>query len=587
MSQRSVPPDHNRGSEDTEFVRRPGQTVAALIAGYLRWHGVQRMYGLCGGHIQPIWDELARLGVAIIDVRHECAAVYMAHAEAELTGRPAVALVTAGPGLTNAVTGLANASVSRAPVLLLSGRPPRPQTGRGALQELPQRAIVAPLCRAALTADRVSEVLPRLDEAVLAAAGWEAPPGPAYLDFPTDLLTEQVQPRDTADWVPAPAQPPEMRPSPADLARGGDLIAAARRPLLIAGREARAAAPELNQLLAEAGILYLDSGESRGVLPPDHPSVVSAARGRVMREADLVITLDRNLNFQLAYGSSAAFNPAARFLRVARYASQFTDNRRGDVELQCSVPAFVAALADGLRPAKLDEGWTAELREAHQAATRKLAARAREVPPGADGLMHPYRLLHEVTRFLEPDAVVIADGGDILSFARVALSVRTFLDCGALGCLGVGVPFANAAALLAPGRQVMAVIGDGSFGFTAMEIDTAVRHGLAPIYVIANNQAWNIEKTDQRQRFGGRTVGVDLPGCRYDLLAQSLGAAGRRVTNADELPEALAWAGDHAPAVLDVLVTQDAQSPDSLSGVAVVPPDQALTKWQQAEERRV
>jgi acetolactate synthase I/II/III large subunit len=201
--------------------------------------------------------------------------------------------------------------------------------------------------------------------------------------------------------------------------------------------------------------------------------------------------------------------------------------------------------------------------------------------------MHPYRLLHEVSRFLQPDAAVVADGGDILSFARVALSARTYLDCGALGCLGVGVPFANAAALLAPGRQVVAVIGDGSFGFTAMEIDTAVRHGLAPVYVIANNQAWNIEKTDQLQRFGGRAVGVDLPGCRYDELARSLGAAGRRVTNPGELPEALAWAGDHAPAVLDVLVTQDAQSPDSLSGVAVVPPDQALTKWQLAEEGSV
>jgi acetolactate synthase-1/2/3 large subunit len=567
-------------SDDPDFVRRPGQTVAALIAGYLRWRGGQRVYGLCGGHIQPIWDELARLGVAIVDVRHECAAVYMAHAEAELTGRPAVALVTAGPGLTNAVTGLANASTARVPVLLLSGRPPRPQTGRGALQELPQRAVVAPLCRAALTADRVREVLPRLDEAVLAAAGWDNPPGPAYLDFPTDLLTERVQPRDTADWVPAPAQPPEISPGPADLARARDLIAAARRPVVIAGREARAAGPQLARLLADTGIAYLDSGESRGVLPPDHASVVSAARGRAMREADLVITLDRNLNFQLAYGSSVAFSPAARFLRVARHASQFTDNRRGDVELQCSVPAFVTALAGGVSPAKLDAGWASGLRAAHLTATRKLAARARSLPPGADGYMHPYRLLHEVSRFLTPDAAVIADGGDILSFARVALSARTYLDCGALGCLGVGVPFANAAALLAPGRQVVAVIGDGSFGFTAMEIDTAVRHGLAPVYVIANNQAWGIEKTDQRQRFGGRMVGVDLPGCRYDRLAQSLGAAGRRVTTADELPAALAWAGDHAPAVLDVLVTQDAQSPDSLAGVAVVPPDQALTKWQ-------
>jgi acetolactate synthase I/II/III large subunit len=183
-------------------------------------------------------------------------------------------------------------------------------------------------------------------------------------------------------------------------------------------------------------------------------------------------------------------------------------------------------------------------------------------PSGSSRATPPtYCLLHEVGRFLEPDAAVVADGGDILSFARVALSARTYLDCGALGCLGVGVPFANAAALLAPGRQVVAVIGDGSFGFTAMEIDTAVRQGLAPAYVIANNQAWGIEKTDQLQRFGGRAIGVDLAGCRYDRLAQSLGASGRRVTSADELHEALAWARDRAPAVLDVLVTQDAQSP--------------------------
>jgi acetolactate synthase-1/2/3 large subunit len=572
--------------DDTGPVWRPGQSVAALIASYLRWRGVERVYGLCGGHIQPVWDEVAQLGITVVDVRHESAAVYMAHAEAELTGRPAVAMVTAGPGLTNAVTGVANASTSRAPVLLLSGRPPRPQTGRGALQELPQRAIMAPLCRAALTADRAREVLPRLDEALLAAAGWDSPPGPAYLDFPTDLLTEQVQPRDTADWVPAPARPPQLQPDPAGLARARDLIAAARRPVVIAGREAREAGPELDRLLAGAGIPYLDSGESRGVLPPDHPSAVSAARGRAMREADLVITLDRNLNFQLGYGSSAVFDPAARFLRVARHASQFADNRRGDVELQCSVPAFVSALASEPGPARLDKDWAAALREAHLAATRKLAERAQTMPPGADGFMHPYRLLHEVNRFLEPDAAVVADGGDILSFARVALSARTYLDCGALGCLGVGVPFANAAALLAPGRQVVAVIGDGSFGFTAMEIDTAVRHGLRPVYVIANNQAWGIEKTDQQQRFGGRTVGVDLPGCRYDRLAESLGAAGRRVTSAAELPAALAWARDHSPAVLDVLVTQDARSPDSLSGVAEVPPDQALTKWQQAEDRR-
>jgi acetolactate synthase I/II/III large subunit len=565
---------------------RPGQSVAELIAGYLRWRGVLRVYGLCGGHIQPIWDALARFGVRVVDVRHECAAVHMAHAEAEITGGPGVALVTAGPGLTNAVTGVANAQVARVPVLLLSGRPPRPQAGRGALQELPQRAIMAPLCRAALTANRVREVLPRLDEALVAAAGWSAPPGPVYLDFPTDLLVEHVQAAEIADWTAAPVEAPEIMPSPVSLAHATDLIGAARRPLVIAGREARDAAPELASFLESTGMAYLDSGESRGVLPHDHPSVVSAVRGRAMREADLVITLDRSLNFQLAYGSTAAFNPDGKFLRIARYSSQLSDNRRGDVEVQCSVRAFFTALAGTLSLPELDAGWVASLRVAHLAAARRLAERARALPPGDDGFMHPYRLLDEVGRFLAPDAAVVADGGDILSFARVALSARTYLDCGALGCLGVGIPFANAAALLAPGRQVVAVIGDGSFGFTAMEVDTAVRHGLAAVYVIANNQAWNIEKTDQLRRFAGRAVGVDLAGCRYDQLAVALGAAGRRVTDPDELPTALAWAQDQAPAVLDVMVTQDAQSPDSTSGIAVVPPDQALTKWQLAEEQR-
>jgi acetolactate synthase I/II/III large subunit len=572
--------------QEPDPVRQPGQTVAELIAGYLQWRGVRRAYGLCGGHIQPVWDALARLGVKVVDVRHECAAVYMAHAEAELTGQPTVALVTAGPGLTNAVTGVANASVARVPVLLLSGRPPRPQTGRGALQEMPQAAVVAPLCRATLTADHARDVLTRLDQAMLAATGWSDPPGPAYLDFPTDLLTEQVRSRDTADWKPAPIRRPELRPDPDDLARAAALLGAARRPVVITGRESREAVPELCALLDSTGIPCLDSGESRGVLPASHRSAVFAVRSRAMREADLVVTLDRNLNFQLAYGSPAAFHPAAKFIRVARYASQMSDNRRGDAELLCSVRQFLALLTATVKLSRLDEAWTGGLRLAHLNATERLATQIRSLPPGADGFMHPYRLLAAVSDALAPDAAVVADGGDILSFARVALSAPTYLDCGALGCLGVGVPFANAAALLAPGRDVVAIIGDGSFGFTAMEVDTAVRHGLRPVYIVANNRAWNIEKTDQLQRFGGRTVGVDLPGCRYDLLARALGASGRRITDPADLPAALGWARDHAPAVLDVMVTQDAPSPDSISGLATVPPDQPLTKWQLAEVQR-
>src|SRR5207245_1000344 len=159
-------------------------TVARVVAEFLAARGVERVYGLCGGHVLPIWDEAARLGIQVVDVRHECAAVYMAHAEAELTGRPGVALVTAGPGLTNAVTGFANASMSRAPVVVISGRVPRPQTGMGGLQDIPQAAVVAPLCRRVEVVSERHHVLPRLDAVMDAALGADGAPGPAYIDFP-------------------------------------------------------------------------------------------------------------------------------------------------------------------------------------------------------------------------------------------------------------------------------------------------------------------------------------------------------------------------------------------------------------------
>lgn len=560
-------------------------TVAELVAQYFVWRGVERVYGLCGGHIQPIWDAMARRGIAIVDVRHECAAVYMAHAEAELTGRPGIALVTAGPGLTNAVTGLANASVSRAPVVLLCGRPPRPQTGRGALQELPQDLVVAPLCRTTLTVDNPRRVLAQLDRVMMAAAGYDAPPGPAYLDFPTDVLDEMVRPTDVQSWVLTSIGPPDVMPSPLDVARARQLVASARRPLVIGGRGVREVSGRLTTLIQGSGMPYVDSGESRGALAIDHPNVVSAVRGLAIREADLVITLDRNLNFQFAYGSPAVFHPDAKFLRIASYASQLSDNRRGTVELRCSVAGFVDSIGDHLNVPDLDTEWVDSLRVANGNAVQRLAEISETASLGSDGFMHPYQLMLAINNFVDEETVIVADGGDTLSFARVALNPPPRLDSGALGCLGVGLPFANAAAMSLPGRLVLAVIGDGSFGFSAMEVDTAVRHRLNVVYVVANNQAWNIEKTDQLQRYDGRTVGVDLPGCRYDLLAEALGASGRRVTSPADLPAALAWAQQNTPAVLDVLVTQDVPSPDSRAGLATVPTLQAITKWQQSEER--
>ncbi len=561
-------------------------TVAKVVAEFLVRRGVQRVYGLCGGHILPIWDEAAGFGIEVVDVRHECAAVYMAHAEAELTGRPGVALVTAGPGLTNAVTGIANAAVARVPVLVISGRVPRPQTGMGGLQDIPQATVVAPLCRRVEVVSERHHVLPRLDAVLDAALGADGSPGPAYIDFPTDLLREPLaDPELDRSWM-APRAATRPTPDPGEIARAAAVLQGARRLLVIAGRGARRAPAEVVGFLDATGGLYLDTAESRGTVPEDHPGHIPAVRARAMREADTVVTLERRLDFQLAYGSRAVFAPDARFVRIGRAREETAENRRGDVEVRAGTGAALEALLAGdTAPRDPDHSWRQVLVAGNAERAERLAAAMQGAEPGGDGRMHPYRLIAALNEVIDDESVVVADGGDILAFARVGLRAPTYLDPGPLGCLGVGVPFATSAALNLPGRLVVALIGDGSFGFTAMEIDTAVRTGARAVFVVANNEGWNIERHDQLANYGGRLVGVELPGCRYDLLARSLGAYGERVESEAELPGALKRALAEAPAVLDVPVTRDAVSPDFAGGLAGVPDRQALSAWDLAERR--
>lgn len=562
------------------------ETVSELIARYLVSQGVKRVYGLVGGHIQPMWDAAALAGIEIVDVRHEGSAVYMAHADAEISGELAVAMVTAGPGLTNAVTAIANAHTSRVPVLVVSGRTPRPQVGMGAMQDVPQAAIVAPLCRRVEVVSEAHHVLSRLEAVVEAARGGDEPAGPAYIDFPTDLLVQQVSPADVDERAfRGPRRRAPVRPPAEDVQRAVDLLAGARRPVVISGRGAGGSGKDLEAFLAATGALYLDTGESRGILDPTHPAYVPAMRSRVMKEADLVVTVGRRLDFQLAYGSAAVFAADPAFLRIGRTADEVGGNRRADVELRADVgPALAdltAALPDG---SDRDQAWLDGVRAENASRSQELQRLLAEQAEGADGRLHPYQLIRVLNEQIADDAVVVADGGDILSFSRVALKAPTYLDCGALGCLGVGVPFAAAAAISQPGRQVVAVIGDGSFGFTAMDVDTAVRQGAKAVFVIANNEAWNIERYDQVERFDGRLLGVELPGCRYELVGRGLGAHAERVERLEDLAPAFARALEHAPAVLEVMVTRDARSPDFASGLAVVPPRQALRAWDDAEQ---
>jgi acetolactate synthase-1/2/3 large subunit len=561
-----------------------GDSVAHLVAEYLAAQGVRQVFGLCGGHIQPLWDALDRRGVAIVGVRHEGSAVHMAHAAAETTGRLGVALVTAGPGVTNAVTAVANASVARVPVLVVSGRTPRPQSGMGAMQDVPQATLLAPLCRRTEAVSERRHVLSRLDAVLAAVIGEDGPPGPGYIDFPVDLFEEAVVEGEADRRHLQPLTATRRLPDPAAVSRAADLLRSARRPLVIAGRSALGARQELLGFLAATDALYVDTGESRGALPDDHPAKVPAMRARVMREADVVVTLGRRLDFQLAYGSPRVFSPAARFLRVGRTVDETDGTRRADVSLRSDTDLALAALtAANVTSTALDDTWLGDLRSGNASRVAGLAQQIATEPDGADGRMHPYRLIEAVNHYIDERTVVVADGGDILSFARVALRAPTYLDCGAFGCLGVGVPFANGAALATPGRPVVAVIGDGSIGFTVMEVDTAVRHGADVLFVVANNEAWNIERHDQLSRYRGNLVGVELPGCRYDLVARGLGAHAERVESHAELGPALDRAMANLPALVDVAVTRDAVSPDFLSGLASVPAYHAVTAWDTAE----
>src|SRR5215470_10426143 len=420
-------------------------TGAAWIASFLRARGIDRIFGLQGGHIQPIWDHVARQGIRIIDVRDEGAAVHMAHAHSELTGRLGVAMVTAGPGVTNTVTAIANASLARAPVLLIGGCTSRPQANMGPLQDIPHVDILRPVTRTSRTLRVAEQVVRELDEAVARAMGDVGEPGPAYLEIPTDVLRTSVPPQLVLDeWM--AAKPPRMvPPDSADIALAVDALWSARRPLVITGRGAKHASAELVRLLDASGALYLDTQESRGLVPAHHPAVVGAMRAAAMKDADLVVLIGRKLDYQLGYGSPAVF-PQARFIRIADTAGELIDNRRGQPEIMAAPALALRAMleAAGNRRSNVDAGWADELRRKHQ--ERMASVTVANETLGADGKIHPRAIFDAIAEVTDPDYIAVADGGDLLSFARVGLAARTYMDAGAFGCLGIGVPFAIAAA---------------------------------------------------------------------------------------------------------------------------------------------
>jgi len=566
-----------------DYTEYSDHSIAAVIARFLKRRGVERVFGLCGGHIMPIWMRLAHEKIKIVDVRDERAAVHMAHAHAEVTGELGVALVTAGPGVTNAVTGIANAHTSRVPILVISGTPPMAQENRGALQDLDHTSLVGSITRYSRTVRESSLVLKELDEAIACAFGLGNDPGPTYIDFPTNILRQELPVHLQLGELMKPKKQATMLPDPEAVKAAVELLWSAKRPLIISGRGARSAGPQLIRLLDTVGAIYLDTNESRGLVPDDHPSVVTATRGKVLGQADVVVTVGRKLDFQLAYGSPSIFGDA-EFLRIADAPSELRDNRRGVVELFASPAAALGAMLQmaGSRKSDVDRLWAQALRDEHEKRIVKLEAMLEEAQPGSDGFMHPNKLLGTLRKKLPNDATVVVDGGDFLSFARVALAGEKYLDPGPMGCLGVGIPFGIAASLAHPHRLTVVATGDGAFGFNGIEIDTAVRHKAPLLIVVANNGGWQIETHDQLTNYG-TVVGTRLQHSDYASMAKAFGMYAERVERAEDLPAAIDRALMHKTALLDVVITSEAVSADGKSGLAVVPDLQPIAFWDKKE----
>jgi acetolactate synthase I/II/III large subunit len=521
-------------------LRHGGEQVVAALQGY----GVSTVWTLSGGHIFPIYDGCVKAEppVRIVDVRHEQTATFAAEAMAKLTRGLGVAVLTAGPGVTNGVSAITTARFNGSPVLVLAGRAPQARWGAGSLQELDHLPIVASITKSASTVADPGSVA----KAVAAAAAEALAPhrGPVFVDLPLDVVFGSAD----VD-VPAAAAAPAIEPDGDQVAAAARLLAGASRPALIAGGDVwwAGAWPELRAAVEALRVPTFANGQGRGCLPADHELAFARTRS-LLREADVVVVVGAPLDFRLSFGS---FGPAA-VVHVVDHPDQVAAHVPLAAAPAGDLATILRAFA-GFVPVVDHEPWISRLR-AEESARR--AAEEAELASAASPI-HPARVYGELRRRLARDAVVIGDGGDFVSYAgKLVDSYQPgcWLDPGPYGCLGTGLGYAAAARVVHPDRQVVLLLGDGAAGFSLMDVDTLVRHRLPVAMVVGNNGIWGLEKHPM-QAIYGYDVAADLqPGCRYDAVVSALGGAGETVSSPDQLGPALdrALAAD-APYLVNVL----------------------------------
>ncbi len=551
-----------------------------------RRYGVSAMFTLSGGHVFPLYDAAVKAEppMPIIDVRHEQTAVFAAEGTARLTRSPGLAVVTAGPGVTNSVSAVTTAWFNGAPVVLLGGRAPDYRWGAGSLQEMDHPPLLAPVTKRAWTEHETGKVAATVDEAFRLALRPHM--GPVFVDFSLEAIYGEAEaelpfgpPAGVPEASGLPAGGPEAegsagRPSGAvpdeqDVAKIAALLRAARRPVLVLGSDVwLGGAQDAARRTAEGLRLpVIANGQARGVLPAGHELLVTRARRLAFGEADLVMVVGTPLDFRLGYGSFGAPDAPARVVHVADSPAGIATHLQLAGSAAGELTAFFTALAASVPEPAGDPDWTARLAEEVRAA---LAKDGPLLHSDADPV-HPARIYGELLRLLDDDAVVIGDGGDFVSFAGKYVEPSRpggWLDPGPFGCLGTGLGYAIAARLARPSAQVVLLLGDGAAGFSLMDVDTLVRHRLPVVIVCGNNGAWGLEKHPMRALYG-YDVAADLqPGCRYDEVVRALGGAGELVTSPDGIAPALrrAFAAD-APYLVNIVTDPEIAYPRSTTGV--------------------
>jgi len=521
-----------------------------LVARSLAAQGVSTLYTLCGGHVAPIYDGCLNHNIAVIDFRHEQAAAHAADAHARLTRNVGVALVTAGPGVTDAVTGVANAYQARSPLLLLGGAAPLKTKGMGALQEMPQVEMFRTFTKASFTIERTEDIPEQMAEAYRHALSGR--PGPVFVELPFDVLFNAI---DAPEQMPARVVVDPVPPPVSAVQAMFDLLRAAERPLIIAGTQVYwdDAGDALRELTEATAMPVFTNGAGRGALSMAHPHCFKAARGKALRAADVVLLIGTPLDFRLKYGRED-WNPDSKLIQIENDAAELNHNRPADVAVVADSRLVLEALAEGLQGIRFDP-WLAQVAEWERARNDKQAAweRLDDVP------VNHFRFAAEVQRLVDENTIVIGDGGDIVSACAKVLTVTRpgqWLDPGPLGCLGVGAPFAIAAQHLYPQRRVLILSGDGSFGLNGFEFDTAVRFGLPIVAIVGNDAGWGQIRGPQVQMVGAeRAIATSLAATRYDKVVEALGGYGELVTMPGDIAPALERAfASGKPACINVML---------------------------------